>query len=354
MKRNPRILVVDDEDQNLRLMEALLIPLDYEVSLARDGLEALEKVKETPPDVILLDAMMPKMDGFEVARRLKADEETKIIPIVMVTALKGVEDRVRALDAGANDFLTKPVDKTELRARVSSLVQVKDYYDYMRKYQEELNRSNMESNRLLLNILPEPIANRLKSGEEVIADGYSDVTILFADIVGFTSLASNVNPSELLGRLNHVFSAFDQLTEEYGLEKIKTIGDKYMVAGGLPVPTADHADKIAEMALSIQKAMPEINEHFKEPLNFRIGMHTGSVVAGVIGKKKFAYDIWGDAVNTASRMESSGIPGEIQTSEVTYQLLKDRFQFEERGMIDIKGKGILKTYFLKSKKPQKR
>ncbi len=144
MASNPRILVVDDEDQNLRLMEAMLIPLDYEVSLARDGMEALEKVKETPPDVILLDVMMPKMDGFEVARRLKEDEETKIIPIVMVTALQGVEDRVKALEAGANDFLTKPVDKTELRARVSSLLQVKAYYDYMRNYQEELNRSNKE------------------------------------------------------------------------------------------------------------------------------------------------------------------------------------------------------------------
>jgi len=144
MSTKPRILVVDDEDQNLRLMEALLIPLDYEVVLARDGMEALEKVKETPPDVILLDVMMPKMDGFEVARRLKEDEETRIIPIVMVTALTGVEDRVKALDAGANDFLSKPVDKTELRARVSSLIQVKAYYDYMRNYQEELNRSNQE------------------------------------------------------------------------------------------------------------------------------------------------------------------------------------------------------------------
>ena len=352
MKSTPRILVVDDENQNLRLMEAMLIPLGYEVFLARDGMEALESVRETPPDVILLDVMMPKMDGFEVTRRLKEDEETKIIPIVMVTALKGVEDRVRALEAGANDFLTKPVDKTELRARVSSLVQVKAYYDYMRKYQEELSRSNAETNRLLLNILPQPIADRLKNGEEIIADRYSEVTILFADIVGFTSLAASMTPAELLEQLNHVFSVFDRLTEEYGLEKIKTIGDKYMVVGGLPVRSANHAGKIAEMALGIQKAMPEINEHFKEPLNFRIGMHTGSVVAGVIGKKKFAYDIWGDAVNIASRMESTGIPGKIQTSEPTYQLLNGRFQFEERGMIEIKGKGILKTYFLKGKKPQ--
>jgi class 3 adenylate cyclase len=193
----------------------------------------------------------------------------------------------------------------------------------------------------------------LKSGEEVIADGYSEVTILFADIVGFTSLASSVNPTELLGHLNRVFSTFDQLTEEYGLEKIKTIGDNYMVVGGLPIPSSNHASKTAEMALSIQRAMPEINEHFKKPMNIRIGMHTGSVVAGVIGRKKFAYDIWGDAVNTASRMESYGIPGKIQTSEATYQLLNDQFQFEERGMVDMKGKGILKTYFLKGRKPQK-
>ena len=144
MKSNPRILVVDDEDQNLRLMEAMLIPLDYEVSLARDGMEALERVRKIPPDVILLDIMMPKMDGFEVTRRLKEVEETKIIPIIMVTALREVEDRVKALEAGANDFLTKPVDKTELRARVNSLLQVKAYSDHMRNYQKELNRSNKE------------------------------------------------------------------------------------------------------------------------------------------------------------------------------------------------------------------
>ncbi|MFC1933973.1 HD domain-containing phosphohydrolase [Chloroflexota bacterium] len=138
MNIKPRILVVDDQEQNLRLVEAMLAPLDYEVLLARDGIEALEKVKETPPDVILLDIMMPKMDGFDVARRLKEDKETSIIPIVMVTALRETEDRVKALELGADDFLTKPVDKTELRARVNSLLKVKSYNDYMRNHQKEL------------------------------------------------------------------------------------------------------------------------------------------------------------------------------------------------------------------------
>ncbi|HLO47485.1 MAG TPA: adenylate/guanylate cyclase domain-containing protein [Kamptonema sp.] len=220
-----------------------------------------------------------------------------------------------------------------------------------RKITEEILRSEQEkSERLLLNILPQPIAERLKQGQSNIADGFAEVTILFADIVGFTEISSRVSPQELVNLLNQIFSAFDRLSENYGLEKIKTIGDNYMVAGGLPMPHPQHAEVIAEMALDMQQEIVKFSIECGKPLNIRIGINTGPVVAGVIGTKKFIYDLWGDAVNTASRMESQGIPGKIQVSSSTYNLLQNKYLFEERGIIQVKGKGEMSTYLLIGRK----
>ena len=199
---------------------------------------------------------------------------------------------------------------------------------------------------LLLNILPAAIAERLKSKHEAIADGFPEVTVLFSDIVGFTRLSQRVSPSELVVRLNSLFSAFDDVAVELGLEKIKTIGDAYMVVGGLPSPHRDHAGGIAEMALRMQRIVRENAEAHGDDLDVRIGIHTGPAVAGVIGKRKFVYDVWGDTVNTASRMESHGEPGRIQVSEATQQRLEGRFGLEPRGTIEVKGKGPMRTFFL--------
>jgi adenylate cyclase len=216
-----------------------------------------------------------------------------------------------------------------------------------RKETEDCLRTEQEkSERLLLNILPAPIADRLKQGHQNIADGFAEVTILFADLVGFTQLSSRKPPKELVDLLNLIFSAFDRLSEKHGLEKIKTIGDAYMVAGGLPDPESHSAVAIAEMAIEMQQEMQHFRERTGEDLQLRIGINTGPVVAGVIGTKKFIYDLWGDAVNVASRMESQGIPGCIQVTETTYTLLKHQYRFEERGEIAIKGKGTMKTYLL--------
>jgi adenylate cyclase len=217
-----------------------------------------------------------------------------------------------------------------------------------RKETEKCLRQEQEkSERLLLNILPAPIADRLKQGHQNIADGFAEVTILFADLVGFTQLSSRKNPKELVDLLNEIFSAFDRLSEKHSLEKIKTIGDAYMVAGGLPDPQSHCAAAIAEMAIEMQLEMQNFRERTGEDLHLRIGINTGPVVAGVIGTKKFIYDLWGDAVNIASRMESQGIPGCIQVTETTYDLLKDKYCFEERGEIAVKGKGMMKAYLLK-------
>ncbi|MEB3827664.1 adenylate/guanylate cyclase domain-containing protein [Phormidium sp. CCY1219] len=210
--------------------------------------------------------------------------------------------------------------------------------------QLEIEQEKSES--LLLNILPKPIAERLKEQPTTIADRFTDVTVLFADIVGFTNLSSRISAEDLVKLLNEIFSDFDRLADLHHLEKIKTIGDAYMVVGGLPEPNTSHAWNVAEMALDMQQAIANFNQVHNENVNIRIGINTGAVVAGVIGQKKFIYDLWGDAVNIASRMESHGIPGYIQISESTYELLRDRYRFEERGTIPVKGKGEMKTYLL--------
>ncbi len=215
-----------------------------------------------------------------------------------------------------------------------------------KRVEEALHYEHEQSEKLLLNILPEPIAERLKLLESNIADSFAEVTILFADLVDFTKLATVLAPTELVSLLNEIFSTFDELTETHGLEKIKTIGDAYMVACGLPTFRSDHAEAIAEMALDMQQAIGKFNDLRGLDFSLRIGINTGSVVAGVIGTKKFIYDLWGDAVNTASRMESHGIAGANQVTETTYEILKDKYVFEERGMIEIKGKGEMKTYLL--------
>jgi len=219
-----------------------------------------------------------------------------------------------------------------------------------KRAEEALRLEREKSEKLLLNILPEAIATRLKENESNIAEGFAEVTVLFADLVGFTKLAARKSPTELVHLLDEIFSRFDGLAEKHGLEKIKTIGDAYMVVGGLPVPLASHAEAIAYMALDMQREVAYFNEAWGERTNIRIGINTGPVVAGVIGRKKFIYDLWGDAVNVASRMESQGIPGEIQVTEMTYEILRDRFLFVERGAIDVKGKGRMRTFLLKGRR----
>jgi len=213
-----------------------------------------------------------------------------------------------------------------------------------------INQERQDNENLLLNMLPQSIVEQLKERPETIAQRFESITILFADIVGFTPLSATLNPTELVEILNQIFSSFDRLTDDYELEKIKTIGDAYMVAGGLPIPSKDHAQAIANLALEMQRELEQFNQTSRYSFELRIGIHTGPAIAGVIGIKKFVYDIWGDSVNIASRMESHGLPGKIQVSEQTYQRLKDCYSFEDRGAIEVKGKGKMQTYLLIRKK----
>ena len=213
----------------------------------------------------------------------------------------------------------------------------------------QLETLHHENERLLLNILPEPIADRLRQGEQLIADRFEDVTLLFADIVEFTRMSSGMTPDELVSVLNTLFMVFDELVDRHGLEKVKTIGDAYMVVGGMPERSTDHTERIAEMALDLAEKIGRVRFAASRDVRFRVGIHCGPVVAGVIGTKKFIYDVWGDTVNVASRMESLGVPGRVQISGAVEERLRGRYVLEPRGLIEVKGKGLLPTWFLEGR-----
>lgn len=538
------ILVVDDTPDNLRLLSTMLTERGYKVRQALSGQMALTTVRRIPPDLLLLDINMPQMNGYEVCSQLKADEQTRDIPVIFISALDDVLDKVKAFKVGGADYITKPFQSEEVLARIENQLSVRrlqnqlveqneqlrqmagreklltqisqrirqslnleeilsttvrevrqflqtdrvvicqlkadgsvtiaqesvadealsilnaNIYDpcfgetYIQAYREgriyavddiytadlqqchidflaqlkvcsnlvvpilqrgvdlgvlsedlkadyssssplhsqlyglliahhcsgtrqwqeseiellrqlstqigialqqgqlyyQLRRQQEQTEKLLLNILPNSIAQRLKREQGIIADSFEEVSVLFADIVGFTPLAARIPPIGLVNLLNQIFSTFDHLAERHGLEKIKTIGDAYMVVGGLPLPLDNHARAIAEMALDMQQAMIDFQADNGEQFQIRIGINTGSVVAGVIGTSKFIYDLWGDTVNVASRMESTGVPGCIQVTATTYERLKEQYEFEERGAIEVKGKGEMTTYWLKARK----
>jgi class 3 adenylate cyclase len=338
-KLHPRVLIVDDEEINRTLLRDPLEAHGYEVSEAENGPQTLQLVAQQSPDVILLDVMMPGMDGFQVCRLLKQDSRTASIPILMVTALSERKERLLGMKAGASDFLNKPVDLQDLTLRVANAVHTKYLFDQLQAEREK-------SEQLLLNTLPARIAERIKKGETTIADYHPEVTVLVADVVGFTTLAARIATYEIVFLLNEIFSAFDLLADRYGLEKIKTIGDAYMVAGGIPTYRVDHAQAAADFALDLRLAMTQFNRKFNTSTQLRVGVHSGPVIAGVIGQKKFAYDLWGDTVNVACRLESLAQPGSIQVSDATFERLKHEYHLDAGTIVELRGRGQMKAYTL--------
>jgi len=271
--------------------------------------------------------------GLELGMRVPADLGGSLLE-----RTRAADHSTLEVEAGDRTYVLLPVNVPEF-----GFVNVYGTDVTAVKERERLAREN---ERLLLNILPEPIAQRLREGEALIADRFDDVTLLFADIVEFTRLSATLSAHELVGALNEVFTAFDGLVERYGLEKVKTIGDAYMVVGGMPERSEDHTQRVAAMALDLAESIARIDAAARLGITFRVGIHCGPVVAGVIGTKKFIYDVWGDTVNVASRMESLGAPGRIQVSQAVMERLRDAYTFEDRGLIEVKGKGLSRTYFL--------
>jgi len=343
-----RILVVDDHLSNRELFSRRLARDGHEVLTAEDGDSALRILEDQAFDLILLDLLMPRMSGYDVLGHLKGDPRHREVPVIMISALDEIDSVVRCIELGAEDYMPKPCDPVLLRARINSCLERKRLRDREKMFIEQLRIEKEKSEVLLLNVLPKPIVARLQLGESVIADHVGDATILFADLVDFTTLSTRLSAVRLVNVLNSLFTDFDRLAMQYGLEKIKTIGDCYMVAGGLLESQSDHVAAVADMGLAILECVRQTR--LPEELKIRIGVHAGPVIAGVIGTHKFIYDIWGDTVNMASRIESHGVADAVNVTPEVHRRLQDRFSFDYGGVIDLKGKGPSEVYFLRGRR----
>ena len=358
LAKTMKVLVVDDSRTLRRLLMRELNQIGITNILeAADGLEAVEKVKGEAFDLMLLDMEMPELDGLGALRVIKSTPELKYLPVIIVSAAEQFEKTVECIQIGAEDYLPKPFNPVLLRARVFSSLEKKRLRDVdrdrilqLQHEKELLNIEQMKTEKLMLNNLPRPIAERLKKGESNRAGSYPEATILFSDLVGFTKMSAGKTASELVKLLNDLFTRFDKRAEDLGIEKIKTIGDAYMAVGGLPIPRSDHADIVAQMALGMFDDLKDFNASNQLEVNMRIGINSGPVVAGVIGFTKFSYDLWGNTVNTASRMESTAENGRIQVSAMAHVFLETNFHTELRGLIECKGLGEIQTYYLNAKK----
>jgi adenylate cyclase len=475
-----KILLVEDDELNARMLLEILSISGYEAVHARGVDEAIGMLETETIQMLVVDWMMPERPGIDLVRHVREHFAEPYRYIIMVTAKSEASDVLDGLDAGADDYMKKPINAAELRARIAIGQRVvklenrlRDRSLYLERAKQEweattdsisqliclinhegrviranatielwgltwqsdahdqsladllgniypdfaaqmrsiwpnakhqlarglefewegkdaqrghhfsvqyqpinpfgdisvedhsfaavsiqditqrkqlelaLQEAHAKSEVLLLNMLPAPIADRLKAGETQIADSFDDATVLFADLVGFTRLVDTMPPDHLIQMLNKIFSMFDDISEQHNVEKIKTIGDSYMAVGGIPRSSAHHPDAVMRMAQAMLKAVRSFNETSDYNLQLRIGINTGPVIAGVIGSTKRMYDIWGDTVNTASRMETTGVAGRIQVTQATYERVKDQFEFEPRDSVEVKGKGQVSTYLLK-------
>jgi adenylate cyclase len=350
-KESGRILAVDDNKSNRDLLKRRLTHEGHSVVVCESGRRALAILETQSFDLILLDLLMPDMNGIEVLDRLKNDVQWHQIPVIMISGLQETDAAIRCIEAGAEDYLTKPFNLVLLRARINACLERKHWREREREYLKRLQEEKDRSDALIHNILPAPIVLRLNDGETIIADRFESASILFADIVDFTPAAATMHPAHLVERLDKVFSEFDTLALNLGVEKIKTIGDAYMAAAGLPEPRTDHAEAIVNFALGIISALGRVNASYDQQFQVRIGIHSGPVVAGIIGRNKFIYDVWGDTVNIASRLESQGLPNQIQVSQAVQEALSHRFVFVRRGTIVLKGRGDAATFLLSGDPP---
>lgn len=486
------LVIIDDDPETKRLLSRLLTQQGYCIREAATAQSGLAMILDRPPELILLDIILPDLDGYSLCKQLKQNPATQEIPVIFLSSLIDSLDKVKAFQAGAADYIAKPFAIQEVLVRVENQLRLAEqrrqlsqqnhllkqevegrmkvekallaaemnyrsvfenstvgifkaskggqfisinpsmahlygyesaeamiatiedisrqvyvqpkrrdellvylnrfdkitdaesevfrkdgstlwvsediwkvcdregnflYYEGIvhdiserRQMEMELRQQRQQADRLLVNILPYRIAQRLKSGARTIAESLDQVSVLFADLVDFTAASSEMSPRHLVSLLNEIFSTFDQLAEFHQLEKIKTIGDAYMVAGGLPTPQKNHDAAIAQFALEICEAIQQFTRPDGSSFQIRIGINTGPVVAGVIGRRKFAYDLWGDTVNIASRMEATGSPQRIQVTPELYEKLKDQFLFEPRGYVAVKGRGQMETYWLVGKR----
>jgi adenylate cyclase len=393
------ITIVFAEDSSVQgiMLKRILVEEGYQVFWGKNGKEAFGLVEREKPSLIITDVEMPDMNGFEFCRLVKSRPDLRDIPVIICSSLSRPEDIMTGIEVGADGYVTKPYDKKYLMYRVHALLNnpissneeitpltihyagkdftimadrlhilnmlLSTYENSLKQYNELVNAqielkklnksldiSKKETENLLLNILPLKVARELQRVGRTSPEKYESATILFTDFKGFTKLSESISTEELIAQLDTFFSYFDSIIQIHGIEKIKTIGDAYMCVSGIPEPNPNHAVQMVKAAIEILDYMRIVNM-VNETKGFaswqiRIGINSGPISAGVVGTKKFCYDIWGDSVNVASRMESSGEPGKINISGTTYELIKDHFHCEHRGKIQAKNKGEIDMYFV--------
>jgi adenylate cyclase len=329
------LLVVDDNELNRDMLTRRLERLGYKVSCAENGREALKKIKTESFDLLLLDIIMPVMDGFEVLEKLKAEPALREIPVIVLSASDQLDHVVRCIKRGAKDYLTKPFNPVLLQARIGSCLERKRLRDQEISYLRQIQQEKERSDELLHVILPREIAAELKDTHVVKPRRFEKVGILFCDVVGFTTYSDRHPPEEIWSHLQTLVEAFELLCVQHNLEKIKTIGDEFMATAGLLIPLANPALNCVSCGLD----MVAIARKLQARWQVRVGIHVGPVIAGVVGHRKYQYDVWGDAVNTASRMQQAASPGSVCVNKETWDLIAEHSRGRPLGRIKVKGKG---------------
>jgi class 3 adenylate cyclase len=328
----PLLLLVDDSAENLQVLNALLKD-DYRLKLAKSGGKCIEIAQQDPqPDLILLDVIMPEMDGFQTCETLKSSPRTSAIPVIFLTALNEVADETKGFRVGGSDFITKPFNPDIVKARIRTHI--------------DLQRERKKSNELLRVLLPDAVVHDLIQHGAHKPQIKENVSILFCDFVGFTPISARLSPEELIKELSDIFSAFDSICEENNTTRIKTIGDAYMAVSGIHKQSTEHAHDLIRTALSFIDYLEKRNTQSSQEWLCRIGVHSGKVIAGIIGKTRFIYDIVGDDVNVAARTESAGSPMKVTITPTTRALVENQFTMQSAGVYTLKGKGEMELFHI--------
>jgi len=343
----PGILIVDDNEDNRYTLQLMLESDGHErIASATGGNEAIALIEKEKFRLVLLDLMMPDLNGDEVLKLIKSDPGKRDIPVVMISADTNADKLSQCIELGADDYLPKPFNPTILRARVAAALRRHSLRAMENEYLVKIENEKRHSESLLRNILPAEIATRLRNGESNIADQLDDATVIFADVVGFGKITARMKAFEIVACLNQLFSEFDKLAEDAGIEKIKTIGDNYMAIAGVPTARTNHARMAAKFALDTVAATVRLRSRLPVPFTIRVGLHSGPVMAGVIGTRKFAYDVWGDTVNIAARMEAASEPNRVLASAATVKALGSDYGFDGPHKIDNKEGRDLEAFFI--------
>jgi adenylate cyclase len=334
------LLVVDDNETNRDLLSRTLERQGHRAVAVDGGRSALARLRAEPFDLVLLDIMMPDMSGFEVLERVKADADLRHIPVIMISALDELDSVVRCIELGAEDYLPKPFNPVLLKARIGACLEKKRFHDREVMYLRQIEAEKKRSDELLHVILPHEIVEELKATNAVKARRYTNVAVLFCDVVGFTSYSERAEPEDVMTLLQELVDAQEELALRYDLQKIKTIGDAFMAACGLLKPVPNPVLNAVQWGLDMVVLLQQLRSRW----NVRVGIHAGPLVAGVVGHRQYLFDVFGDTVNTASRIESNGVPGAVAVSASAWQQIADRCRGQSLGPVRLKGKGDLEIF----------